>query len=456
MLTKQQTRQRLTQAAKLIDCWLDYRVYISEIPGLAFGLVHEDGTIFKNTYGYADLAKKIAVTSQTCFRIASISKIFTAIAIMQLAEQDKLQLDDKVSKHLKWFRSRKDHNTEKITIRQLLSHSSGLTRDGYTSHWESDRFPTPKEIQKQIADGASIFKPVERFKYSNFGYAILGEIIFKVSGKTYAQYIQENILDRLQLHHTSVELTERTKKLLARGYSKKLPRGKRNIFPQTSTQALAPAAGLISNLDDLCVFLSAQLPGNMTLLTDTSKREIQRIQWVREGKTIHYGLGYEIWKDQSKQLYGHGGGFPGYLTYVRMDAKYKVGIVLLSNAIDSNIWLLMDGAYKAIHYLLEQLETSKQERRVPNLRKYEGTFSGRWGETTTIGLNNRLYAYSPGYFDPIEDFASLEYLGRNQFRITECDDSDSIGETLRFDFNKQGKVNTIYWGANPMKPFRKN
>ena len=120
------TASRVSQVIGVIDKWIDYQTYIREVPGVAVGISVGDQTVFSKGYGVADLTSRQPVTPDTRFRIASHSKTFTATAVMQLVADGALRLDDRVVDHLPWFRADDDENLEHVTVRQLLSHSSGL------------------------------------------------------------------------------------------------------------------------------------------------------------------------------------------------------------------------------------------------------------------------------------------------------------------------------------------
>ncbi|MHA2185925.1 MAG: serine hydrolase domain-containing protein, partial [Promethearchaeota archaeon] len=190
-------KELIQSSLHLIDSWLDYQVYIKEIPGLAVGIAVEDELIFKKEYGYANLEKREKLTDQHLFRIASHSKLFTATAIMMLYHEGKLSIDDKVSKYIPWIRSTNNKQLEHIRIQHLLTHSSGITRDGNTTHWFNNKFPTLEEIKSQFHEKFTFYEPSEIIKYSNFGYTLLGQIIEKVSGQSYSDFIQKRILSPL-------------------------------------------------------------------------------------------------------------------------------------------------------------------------------------------------------------------------------------------------------------------
>ncbi|MFX1539043.1 MAG: serine hydrolase domain-containing protein, partial [Promethearchaeota archaeon] len=175
MTEKTSEKMMLKQALHLIDNWLDFQTYIKEIPGVAVGIFIEDEIIFRKEYGYANLEDKVKLNDQHLFRIASHSKLFTATAIMKLYHEDKLSIDDRVAKYLPWFASENDKNLQHIRIRHLLTHSSGMSRDGKTAHWITYKFPEIEEIMDQVKEGISFFETSEILKYSNFGYTLLGQ-----------------------------------------------------------------------------------------------------------------------------------------------------------------------------------------------------------------------------------------------------------------------------------------
>ena len=292
--------QYIKNAVKIVDKWVAYKRFFKRVPGIAVGIVFKDDLVFSNGYGYKDLRAKRQTTDKTCFRIASISKTFTATAIMQLVEKEKLHLDDKVQKYLHWFKSSKGKELDKVTIRQLLSHSSGVNRDGDTPHWEDDNFPDLENIKKQVKVGISIYSPIEKFKYSNLGFAILGEIVRVVSGKSYESYVTDQIIVPLQMTSTHPDMVGGTKDELATGYSMDIPGKEREDFPFPNTKAMASATGFISNVVDLCKYLSAHFTKSNQLLGDEGKREMQRVHWMRKDKDEHYGLGFEIWKNEGR------------------------------------------------------------------------------------------------------------------------------------------------------------
>jgi len=289
-LNENNLKKLVKDSYELIDNWLDYQTYINELPGLAAGIFIDDEIIFQKEYGYANLESKTKLNKEHLFRVASHSKLFTATAIMKLYYEEKLSLDDKVSKYLPWFTSEQDENLQHISIHHLLTHSSGITANGKINYYDSEKTAALEMIKKQIKNGISYFKTNETVKYSNFGYILLGLIIEAVSGKKYEEYIQNEILHPLAMNNSYPEYNDSNSSKHAAGYSMKLPRKEREIFSQYPIDLLNPAAGISSNVEDLIKFYQGHMYGNDTLLPDDIKREMQRIQFRMNNENRGYGF----------------------------------------------------------------------------------------------------------------------------------------------------------------------
>ncbi|MDQ2902283.1 MAG: beta-lactamase family protein [Chloroflexota bacterium] len=444
----------LKSATKVIDRWLAYKVQADRLPGLSVGIVYKDRAIFSQGYGYADIEQKIPATPTTCYRIASFSKIFTAIAVLQLFEQEKLHLDDRVRRYLPWFTSKHDPRTGQITIRQLLTHTAGLDRDGDTPHWTDFQFPSLDQIQQHITAGAMTYAPAERWKYSNLGFTILGEVIKVASGMSYEAFVNKHIVKRLNLSHTAPAVTDDIGKHLALGYSRAIPGQERVAFPRIETRAMASATGFSSNVTDLCQFMLAQFEGHPRLLADASKREMRRIQWLREGSDSDWSLGFQTWKINERRIYGHGGSFQGYKSRFGIDIGRTIGVVILANAIDAPSQDLLDGALQIIDYLITRFEEfAPPSTRVENIERYEGNFRCIWEDVAVAAVNNGLLLYDPASTNPALDFHQLRYEKGDQFKMVHGDSFGNIGEPVRFECDDKGLARRMFVGPDPLERF---
>ena len=437
----------LHDALRVIDGWLEYQRELHRVPGLSAAVTYNSRRVFERAYGDAvrQARRRRRVTPTTCYRIASISKVFTATALMQLAERRIVRLDDRVQRYLPWFRARRGASLDAITIRQLLSHTAGVARDG-TDHWSSDRFPTIVDLQAYAREGLAVYAPLERWKYSNVGYAILGQVVAAASGRPYEEQVRAAILAPLRLAHTGFALTPAVLGTLATGYGRAFGDRARQPFAHPDARGLRAAAGLVSNARDLCTFMSAQFPGSGLLLDDLSKREMQQPHWPR-GDDGHYGLGYHIWSVDDRAIVGHGGGFQGFRTAIGMDPERRIGVAVLTNAIDGPAGALMTGVFQTIHDCLTRFRAPAP----PALRRYEGRYAGRWGDLEVAAVGGRLVGYDPGEARPLGRASALEARGTARFQIVDGPGGGNVGEMATFEMNARGVPTGLRWGPNPMR-----
>jgi CubicO group peptidase (beta-lactamase class C family) len=187
-----------------LDVWLDGQRYRFDLPGFAVGVVHDQQLLWSKGYGYADVAQRIPSTDQTLYRIASISKTFAATAVVQLAERGKLSLDDPVSRHLTWFVPKDSTPRSPVRVWNLLSHTGGLQRESPGSDWDALVSPGAVSLASATSDTPLVLQPQTRLAYSNYGYAVAGQLVEQVSGMPYSKYLSNNVLQPLGLTATEV------------------------------------------------------------------------------------------------------------------------------------------------------------------------------------------------------------------------------------------------------------
>ena len=433
--------------SRFLDLWIPQRMNLEHIPGLSIGVISGGKLVVRRGYGFGDVEKKVKAKSETNYRIASISKMFTTVALLQLAEQKKLHLDDSVNSYLPWLKARKAKRDAKdITIRQVLSHTSGLWRDGRVCPFVTDKFPKRKKLQEAFSEDALIFATLEQFKYSNFAFALLSEVIGGVSGEEYPAYINTHILQPLKMQNTAADLKDDIPNF-ATGYGRFIPGEKRDKFSQIKTNAYASAAGVISNVEDLArffVFLSSE--DDTGILGKTSKREMKRIQ-VKTGDEgdRFYGLGTIITERGNQRFFGHSGGFQGFATTVLSNQKSGISVIVLTNSIDAWSDEIALGIHNVFSRMKEEEGTNKQ---IPSMRKFEGYYRNRWGDIVVVQAGNKLIARSP--FESLDEkIASLVPTSKNEFRIEGVSNFDSVGEHARF--TKEKGKDILWWGALPFR-----
>ncbi len=446
------TYKAITDAASFIGRWFAYKTEMGRIPGLSIGIIYKNQIILHQTYGYANLEERLPTRKETGYRIASFSKTFSAIAAMQLTEQGKLNLDVPVSTYLPWFTNPDDPRVTSITLRQLLSHTSGLDRDGAAGQWVTLEFPELSVIKQHLSDGAMVFDPATQWKYSNVGYTIVGQVIEAVSGEAYNEYVTKHIIEPLGLRHTAPDLNAKTEQELAVGYSRDIPSQPRERFPQISTGVMASATGFLSNIPDLLRYIQAQFPGDMTLLSEESKREMRRVQWLGEGLVDDQCLGFATWKVKDWRVYGHAGGFQGFSTHFAFDPHRQIGIAVLTNAIDGPARTLVNGALSVINKcIVDYDELAKVELAVEHPERFVGTYRNIWGDNQIAHIGQSLLRYDPAADLPLEFVERLRFNADGSFTVMSGHPGGAYGEKIHFTFDEAGSAQTLISSGNTVE-----
>jgi CubicO group peptidase (beta-lactamase class C family) len=437
------TPDELRPMVGVIEKWIDYQTYIREIPGVAVGISVGDETIFSKGYGYSDLDTRTPVTSATRFRIASHSKVFTATALMQLVAEGSLRLDDRVTEYLDWFRSDVDENLAHVTIRQLLTHSSGLIRDGDTGHWSHDRFPDLGEIVRQMAGGPSVYSANEHLKYSNFAYTLAGQILEAVTGTSYEAHIASTLLEPLGLTATTPDLPDDLTHH-ATGYTKTFPDRPRIPLDHVRARVMNSATGFSSNVDDLLRWYQAHLFGNDLLLNDWDKREMQRLQY--EDRTYRWGIGFEHAKVRDLGFVGHGGGYPGFITFSALNQEHRLAVAVLTNAIDGPAGILFEGIIKLLNKMLKGSADFDGDLEADTIDRHTGFFADRWRVELIDRVGGSLVSLNADSADPTETMEVHEHVADLRFRAPTTLAISSPGEEFWFE-EVDGATRVAYPGG---------
>ncbi len=456
----------LREALAYVDAWLDYRLWKLRTPGAQVA-VWFDGTLqFSKAYGVSNIDTREPLTTAHLFRIASHSKTFTATAIMQLAEAGKLRLDDTAGSWLPALAEAGSPLAE-ATVRQLLAHSAGVRRDGVdATYWALNR-PFPDEaalLELALRDGA-VRQPDATFKYTNIGYSLLGLIVGKAAGGTYAEYVKTAIIGQLGLQNTGPELDDARGPEYAGGHSGLNSWTERQVIPHIDTQAMAAATGFYSTAEEMVQFASAHFFGDTRLLSDRSKSEMQRPVWTGLSPNAPqdgYGYGTTVRHYDGHRMVGHSGGYPGHITRTLWDPNEGLAIAVLTNAIDGPAEELAAGIVKLLDKartlepkvplssglvnsaaLLSPAASSKEIA----LGSFTGRFAGLWGVTDVCILGGKLFASSPVTPSPIEEPIALAVVDENTLRIMSGSPYGSVGELFRYERDANGKVVSLFTGG---------
>lgn len=450
-------------ALDLLQAWIESQMEYRQLPGLSIALVSDQEVFWSKGFGMADPETGTAASPETIYRIASISKLFTATALLQLRDRSLLNLDDPVNRYLSWFKIRNRHkNTRAITIRHLLTHTSGLPRESAFPYWTDFEFPTREQMMEALPHQETVFPPETRWKYSNLALALAGEIVAEVSGESYAEYIHRHILDPLEMASTSVHLPEDHTSRLAAGYSRRMPDGSRERRPFTHSRGLTPAANLSSTVLDMARFVALQFRGGPAkgpqILKGSTLREMHRVHWLKPDWSGGWGLGFNIERRNGRVLIGHGGNVAGYATKIAFCLEEKFGVIVMTNADDGNPENYRDRTFSLAAPAVRKARKTKKSHPAPDPRwkAYVGKYRNVWGDCRVLILNGRLCLIEPTSEDPVASLCQLKPEGEQVFRIEGDAGYAEIGELAIFELDENGKVIRLKIGENSTWPVEDN
>lgn len=437
----------VSAALAVFDAWCEYTVHNREQPGVSIGIVYDQDLIWAKGYGHADLEKKIPATPSTAYRIASITKLFTATAILQLRDAGKLQLDDPVAKHLDWFHLDDTFDDSPvITIRHLLTHTSGLPRELNALYWDDMDFPEHGEFVEMFQEASTILPRETELKYSNVGFNVLGEVVASVSGKPYPDYIKEYILEPLGMTGTEV-MPKENMPTLAKGYGFRRPGQPRLVELFFDKKSMAPSGNMASTVEDLARFISLQFregrAGGAQILKGSTLREMHRVHWLRPSWKSGWGLGWSVVNVDGQERITHGGSVPGYKTFISAVPADKFGVIVLTDAEDGNprsyaknAWAIIAPGVKKATDVTEEMPVADS-----SWTKYVGDY--QWADGSPVKvmlLNGELTLLDPTDDNPWDGRIRLEPVSEGVFKMK---NQAQKGELIRFEMDEHGKVTRI-------------
>jgi CubicO group peptidase (beta-lactamase class C family) len=303
------------------------------VSGAVAGVVSGDRLVWSTAYGYADLEARRPVDQATVFRAASITKTFTAAAVVQLRDAGALRLDDPLTVHLPEFAAASNPfgPIEDVTLLRLLTHTSGLPVEAPQFDWLADRYPDTEAIVRSFDGLALVVAPDDRVKYSNLGYQLLGEVVARTTGRPYADAIERGITGPLGMRDTTFDPGVGLRARAATGYDAR-------IFSDDLPRAEARPKGTISDgglwttLDDLGRWASFQLEGDDAVLERASLALMHRPHRVTDPQWRRaVGLGWYVHRTDASVRVGHSGGTFGFVSRITVDPSDGLGAVILAN-----------------------------------------------------------------------------------------------------------------------------
>ncbi len=346
-----------------------FNTFAERMPGAVMGIVVDGELVWMKAAGIREATNKAPVTPETVFRIASMTKSFTALAILKLRDDGKLSLDDPVTRYAPALTDLPYPTSDSptITIRHLLTHSEGFPED---NAWGDRQLAQTDETLRAWMRAGIPFStvPGTAYEYSNYGFAILGQIIAKASGRPYADYMRDSILRPLGMNSTTFEQSEVPQDRIALGYRREDNAWKAE--PILAHGSFGAMGGLWTNTHDLArwvAYLMSAFPprdeADRGPVKRSSVREMQQLWRMSPGSAFRsttdsplqlnvsgYGFGLGVAQDcRFAYVIGHGGGLPGYGSLMRWLPGYGVGLIAMSNLTYGSFNPIFNDTLEALH-----------------------------------------------------------------------------------------------------------
>lgn len=322
------------------------------VPGAAVGIVKGGKLAWSAGFGFADLVSRRPCDEHTLFQIGSITKTFTAAAILQLCDWRLFGLDEPLGRYIGEFRGVRNRfgTIDQITLRRLLTHHSGLVDEPPTGHWKTGTPLMMADIMASIPRLEIAIEPDSAYKYSNLGYAFLGELVARVSGRPYADYVCDEILRPLGMESSCFRIPDTARSIAATGYASHPYEDLPAASVPWDEQAAAPSGepepaggysasgGLRSSVADLARWISFQFSTGEAagegarVLSERSLREMHRVYSTEPDWKTGYCLAWSATRIGDDIYLHHGGAVPGFLSFIAFNKLYGVGVIALTNS----------------------------------------------------------------------------------------------------------------------------
>ncbi len=436
----------------LLDIWLEGQLLKYDLPGMAVGVVHGDELIWSQGYGFADLAGEVATTDRTLYRVASISKLFTATAVVQLAERGELSLDDSVAKHLPWFKPEGADPEHPVRVWHLLTHTGGLQRETPGTDFDRLYRPDAESTRAATPETPLTLQPQTRQKYSNYGFQIAGLLVGRVSGTAFPRYVEEHVLEPLGMSDSRFLDGDETRPGLAVPYGRRRPDAPRAVEEQVDNSGMLAAGGVVTSVRDLAKFASLQFRTSDNydgpVLSGWSLRDMHRPRWLAPDWSRGHGIGWFLFRRDDTILLGHGGSLPGYKSNLLIDPASKVAVIVLINADDGPAGELARRVMQLVAGPIAEAAEPAEKRGKPDpdLARFEGLYRDRWGEYARVAVVGDGLRVVRLEVDDLERATTeLERIGPTTFRthVDALNMGANVEDVIEFAVDDDGRATSF-------------
>lgn len=323
---RQAPKSVLTSVSPLIEQMILHEMEDKDLPSLSIAIVNGQNK-WSAGYGYEDMAGRVPASAETVYRVGSVSKMFTDLGIMQMAEEGRIDLDVPVSQYLPEFAPNNPFDTP-INLRQLMSHRAGLVREPPVGNYFDAEEPGLAATVNSLNETTLVHAPESEAKYSNAGIAVVGYVLEKLSNKPFADHLKTSVLEPLGMLSSSFrkesELQKRLSASLMWGYDGR-------SFPAPDFElGMAPAGSMYSTVEDLATFMQAVM-SETEVISRRSLREMWTPQFADPGSKTGLGFGFVVAELEGKELLWHNGAIYGFATELAMMPEEGIGVVVTTS-----------------------------------------------------------------------------------------------------------------------------
>lgn len=301
------------------------------LPAVSIALVDDGRIVWSAGFGMADPARSVPATAETVHRVGSVSKLFTDIALMQLVEKGEIDLDAPVKTYLPTF-AVKNPTDRPITLRQILSHRSGITREPPVGHYFDPTGPGLAETVASLNATEIVYEPTTKTKYSNAAIAVAGQVVATLRNEPFEDSVRRTVLEPMGLSRSDFRLTPELAKSLAK--ARMWAYDGRTFEAPTFALGTSSAGNLYATVNDLGKFLAVLMadgdaPGGRILRAGTL-RDMFKVQYAPSGEKNGFGLGFAVSEFEGTPRIGHGGAVYGFATDVQLLPEKKLGVAVVA------------------------------------------------------------------------------------------------------------------------------
>ena len=466
----------LESRIRLFEEWMNTQIDYLSLKGISVGVVYKQELVYYKGFGYVNTENQILTDENTNYRIGSVTKLFTSVALMKLIDEGKIKLNDPVVKYIpELYDINTNYNVEKITIKSILQHTTGLPRDPPIM-WDGkhkQKVVKPEEALKIISRAGLIYKPNRIFNYSPSGMVIGGIIIERVTGKDYIDYIESNIFKPMEMSASHIPDSDEEFNISNVGYGSLIDGERKQKDWEVGFPYNNAGAGIVSNVVDLSKFVRWHFKvlkdNEDSIISYKTLKKMHKVHWIPIPFNIHplimspmtwlsnifyrdgWGLGYRI----RNSFIGHGGRQYGYRSHVSIYTDNNIGIIVLANTWDAPVspWDNRSISKNLYQIVGKALLTTNDTYHL-EWEEYENTyylvedyFYGNY--ITTIDDKLAIIDLSNPF--PLQKPELFEFIGNDSFKVSRGYHA-RYSQIINFERDNNNNINALIMGDYKYHP----